>query len=682
MSPMNSRTSAYPSRTVEVPSLGRAFAFFAAAAFIALGLSPRPALAQVQNLCLLELDAGDTSTQELCTADQGVSAPAGSNQDWNILIAGGTANPSSGTGTLGQFSGVAVTVGDQFTTGTKVLDPVSTWTYKIAAGGPAKADLQQGMTATYTYTQSPPAFSGGPATFDDIIYYAVTRATNNGSELQGTWFFVNPVAPKPIVAPAKTAGFSGFHSQGDLYLLSAFSQGGGTVGIQVYEWNCTGTGSTCDSTGSLTPKASGACTGSSANNFECGVVNTSSITVPTALSNPNTGTTLAAGLFYEGGVDISNVFGSNVPCFSSVMFESVSSPSCSTFPCSSLGNAAAKFFISSPFNTCKANVTKTCGIGTLNFSTGDITYPISGIVSNADGGTLTLSSITDSAPGTIAADSPSGLDAGSLKCSTASGCTDTDAHCASCSSGLSSTCSGLTLTASSKVCYQATFTAAGDQCGNGCKDTVTATVSGPTGSNVPAATQSATCSFQAVGAGLEVFKTCSATLVSTASALQVQVNTQFLVCNDQPAPLSNVTLTDRLTAGPQDACPSGYTLDSNTNPHSCTKAITLSSTSLAPEGEANHCISATSSYVPVALPSDVNTNCPNGTFQDTATATGDCDGSLCNTGAGQSCTLNGTTLTCSANSNTATCPLCPLGQRTPTPPVDEAEPTPTPTRTP
>src|SRR5207253_6910759 len=135
---------------------------------------------------------------------------------------------------------VIPTVADQFTTGTKVLDPISTWTYKIAAGGPAKADLQQGMTATYTYTQSPPAFPSGPNTGDDIIYYAVTRASNNGSELQGTWFFVNPVAPKPIVAPAKTAGFSGNHSQGDLYLLSAFSQGGGTVGIQVYEWNCTG----------------------------------------------------------------------------------------------------------------------------------------------------------------------------------------------------------------------------------------------------------------------------------------------------------------------------------------------------------------------------------------------------------------------------------------------------------
>ena len=653
----------------------------------ALLLRASPVRAQVQNLCLQEIDGvvspdsyGDVSTEEACNLDQTSSGITAKNNSWGDLISAGppsVPNPKSGTGTGGTFSGILQSVPDQMTVGTKVTFPINgttnKWIYKVAAGGPSKSDLQQGATGTYIYTAA--SLSSGPAMSDEILYYLVTRATNNGSELQGAWFFLGPVSLTDPSCTSKCT-FTGHHTNGDLFFLSAFTQGGGQVGIQAYQWQCTGTGTACDDSGTLMNVANGACSGSgsgTSSNFLCGEVNDHLITVPSALPNPSTGTSLDTGLFYNGGVDVTHLFSGQTPCFSSVLFESISSPSCSTVPCSSIGNADAKFFIFGTANTCSINASKTCGQGIFNADQTGATYPVAGLVSNGDGGTLTLSSITDS---------PS-FDTGSLGCFSSAksfngtSCTASKDACLACetavlagASGAPSpdlNCSSASLTATgtagNAICYGAAITEPTSTCsGASCTDTVTATATGPSGSTIaPKMATANNCTIPSLAAGLNVTKNCQAGLVSTGSALEVQVNTGYLVCNEQAALLSNVTLTDNevssanitSVSGGGTTCPSGAT-----------------GLCLAPEGKTGDCATFTGFYIPTLLsqisgigtvPACTTGSLTNGTqdfLADTATATGQCKSSVCAVSSG--CTVSSSgTVTCSATGG-ASCPLCPL----------------------
>jgi hypothetical protein len=667
-------------------------------AAVLLTLRASPAGAQVQNLCLQELDGivspdsyADISTEEACSSDQS-GGPTGNNNSWGDLISAGpptVPNPASGTGAGGAFSGVLQTVPDQMTVGTKVTDPIngtsSHWVYGVKSGGPAKSDLQQGATGSYTYTQSPAAFPSGPATGDEILNYLVTRSTNNGSELQGVWLFLGPVSLTDPSCTSKCT-FTGHHTNNDLYLLSAFTKGGGQVGIQAYQWKCSGTGQACDDSGSLVNVANGACSGAgfgTGSNFLCGEVNDHSITVPSQLPNPSTGTSLATGLFYNGAVDITNLF-VTTPCFSSVMFESISSPSCSTVPCSSIGNADAKFFIFGNFNTCAINVNKTCGQGIFNADQSAATYPVAGLVSNADGGTLSVSSITDSPA----------FDSNSLGCFSSAqsfngtSCTASKDACLACeravlagTAGAPSpdlNCSSASLTASGTaggaICYGGSITNPVSACvGASCTDTVTASATGPGGSTIKPKMATATCTIEQLAAGLNVTKNCQAGLVSTGSVLEVQVNTGYLVCNEQPAILSNVTLSDNEVSSANITTVSGGI----TCPAGATPPC------LAPEGKTGDCATFTGFYIPTSLgqisgvgpvPACVNGSLTNGTqdfLADTATATGQCNTSVCSAPMGSSCTVVGSTVKCTAMGG-ASCPLCPLQTLSPaSPPTAE-----------
>ena len=660
-------------------------------AVLLLLLRASPVRAQVQNLCLLELDGieapdsfGNISNTEACSTDQS-GGPAGHNDSWaQIISANSVPNPASLTGVGGAFSGVLAAVPLQLTSGTKILDGIDAWQYGVKAGGPSKADLLQGAVATYTYTQAsePFASAGGPATNDEILNYLVTRNTNNGDELHGVWLFLGPVSFTDPACTSKCT-FTGHHTDGDLYLLSGFTGGGGTATIQVFKWSCPApgggvlTGAACDVTGSAAPNttlthvATGHC-GTGTSGLECGVVNDETLTVPSSLSNPTTSTTLDVGLFYNGAIDVSKLFGTT-PCFSSVMFQAISSASCSTSSlatstCTSIGSADAKFFIFGNFNTCAINVDKSCGLGTANASQTNITYPVAGIVSNADGGTLSVSSITDS---------PS-FDPNTLNCFASTqtfngvSCTNSDSDCSACEQAFLTgatgaptpltSCSGASLTANGKVCYGATITnptsGAGSCVGAGCTDTVTATATGPGGIPIPSKMATATCAFTPLQAGLTVNKNCQAGLVETTGALEVKVNTAYRVSNEQPAILSNVTLTDT-TVSNITALSGGVT---------CPTGVT--GPCLAPENQTGDDATATGSYIPTLLsqisglgvvPSCSNTGVlSNGTqdfLSDTVTATGQCSAKVCSAGTG--CTSDGTTVTCKAITG-ASCPLCPL----------------------
>src|SRR5216683_1111750 len=190
-------------------------------------LRASPVRAQVQNLCIAELDAGDTSTSELCTADQPSCTSAtpacvstGTNVDWNQIIgttgaAGSAPTPTSGYGAGGQSSGVLPSQGAVFRQGTKILDPIATWAFSTGAS-PSKATLTNGIVASYSYTGPSLGSSGAaPQTSDEIIYNALT--------------------PTPAGC-TKNCSFIGAHTTGDLFVLATFTGGGGNVGLAIFAW--------------------------------------------------------------------------------------------------------------------------------------------------------------------------------------------------------------------------------------------------------------------------------------------------------------------------------------------------------------------------------------------------------------------------------------------------------------
>src|SRR6266511_647550 len=66
---------------------------------------------------------------------------------------------------------------------------------------------------------------------DRVLTFGGDRFATNGDANIGFWFFQNAVSVDPA-----TGDFQGTHVNGDLFIVSAFTGGGGTSTIDVYEW--------------------------------------------------------------------------------------------------------------------------------------------------------------------------------------------------------------------------------------------------------------------------------------------------------------------------------------------------------------------------------------------------------------------------------------------------------------
>ena len=239
---------------------------------------------------------------------------AGSAQpdDWATLVGGG--------GSADAFSGIIHEVPDStiFTTGGS-KDDLDTTSWRWTNGSvPDKDDLLDGFAALY----------------DNIMYFGADRFANNGDSAIGFWFFQNGLIVKG------NGTFSPAHKLGDLFVVSHFENGGATSEIQLFSWVGSG-----GSDGALDLVATGQiCTGSPANDEACGIANQTDTDAPWSYT-PKAG---ASGTFpqfslFEGGLDLSQVFTGNVPCFSSFLVETRSSQEV---------NAQLKDFIAGDFNTC------------------------------------------------------------------------------------------------------------------------------------------------------------------------------------------------------------------------------------------------------------------------------------------------------------------------------------------
>ena len=216
---------------------------------------------------------------------------------------------------------------------------------------PDKDEIDQAYAAKYI----------DPATGDSLLVFGATRHATNGDSNIGFWFYQSPVG-----VDTTTGDFLGFHVNGDLLLLSAFTGGGGTSTIRILEWvgtkpgfpgtldtlanrqaRCSALGGTLDATGDVLCDITGPGTAGEA------FVNKANTTAvwPYTTKGKSCGTNcIPVGASFEGGINLTDL-GLAAECFSSFLVETRSSQSVS---------AVLKDFALGNFNTCVAlSLTKT-----------------------------------------------------------------------------------------------------------------------------------------------------------------------------------------------------------------------------------------------------------------------------------------------------------------------------------
>jgi hypothetical protein len=201
-----------------------------------------------------------------------------------------------------------------FATGSKDTLGIHDWQCNFDNNVNSKIDVMNAYATAYT---SP---SG-----DDIIYFALERNTNTGDANVAFWFLQDEVG---CTSTGGAVDFDGEHHDGDLLIVSAFTNGGTVSTIDVYRW------SGDDATGFLdpTPQAHGVDCRSNTLNLggdpACAAANTANISTPwlTANAKDKVGHTLRTAEFFEGGVNLTDT-GLGGKCFNTFIGDTRSSQS-------------------------------------------------------------------------------------------------------------------------------------------------------------------------------------------------------------------------------------------------------------------------------------------------------------------------------------------------------------------
>ena len=312
--------------------------------------------------------------------------------DWNLLFNNGT-NHSK----LKEFFPAST---DVFRQGTKDTQDVSVWNWNPGSS-PGKDAFNEGYAASYA----------GPFSGDNIVVAGADRATNNGDANIGIWLFQKPVVAAQVAKGGNTVGVftcgsALCHAEHDIFILSAFTGGGGSSAIEVLEWDatdCSGitttvknpaVGSCADTNLKLLLGLGTQCDGS----FECAVTN------PTTTHTAWEGA-IATPQFFEAGVNITaalkNAGVTSGVCFATIEVETRASQST---------GAELKAFFLHAFPECQMKIAKACFVGTrsgkttpyifFNGSTPFIHYDFDVTVTNpaTGGGPIFDPTITDSFP--------------------------------------------------------------------------------------------------------------------------------------------------------------------------------------------------------------------------------------------------------------------------------------------
>ena len=344
--------------------------------------------------CLLgaALVAGITTTAGVYAVDG--SPPGLFELDGNTLDVGATPGDDWGSlflgtqaGTPAAFTGILadpapLTIYTQG--GSKDINDVTEWRYKDGSV-PDKDDITNAYAAGYTV--QPGQETAVHEVGDLIIYFGLDRFANNGDAHAAFWFFQDNVGLGP------NGRFNGAHvgrngnQRGDLMVLVEYPQGANAVPeIKVYEWDPldADNDNVANNLDEIFSSSDAMCDGSGSK-VACAITNVGNLSgEPLWAYTPKAGSGLPFESFFEGGINVSQLLGGDVPCFSAFLAETRSSRS---------ETAQLKDFVLGAFNLCSIDVTKACTAAVDSTDGGNsILVNFDGMVTN-DGG-LALNDVT------------------------------------------------------------------------------------------------------------------------------------------------------------------------------------------------------------------------------------------------------------------------------------------------
>jgi hypothetical protein len=280
-------------------------------AAIAAAIVVIPGALAVHDEGLFELDK-TTTVDANATND-----PAVPGDDWDLVFAG-TDNADE---SLFQTDPSDADTDNHFTGGgTKDHNDINQWQHTQRKPSPPKDDITDAYAAAYT----------DPDDQHLILYFGMDRFANNGDAQIGFWFFQNEVAP------ISGGTFSGAHQDGDILVLSDFTQGGDISTIRVLQWVDSPTcdpqaNPLCEDPNLLRIGQGVDCDSTLPGDNVCASVNRGVVDAPWPYAAkfpppPPNQADFPAGSFYEGGIDVTALI-PGVTCFTSFLAESRSSQS-------------------------------------------------------------------------------------------------------------------------------------------------------------------------------------------------------------------------------------------------------------------------------------------------------------------------------------------------------------------
>jgi hypothetical protein len=493
---------------------------------------------------------------------------------------------------------------------------------------------------------------------DTAIYAGMDRFSNAGDSTAGFWFVqdstfalctgvgtaAGPNGNVVNTSCTATGTFVGKHADGDVLLVSDFSQGGAVSTITVFVWNGANLGITCGSgsSGSLcldTSRSPAPCDPRDGGDNLCGLVNNAftqqiattgkfkggpilaATTVATGgwpfIEKTAGATSFVTGEFLEIGVDLNKLFPGGVPCFSTFFSETRSS----TAATASLSDLTTPV----SFPLCSLTVSKTCSAAKI-VNGSQVEYDFTGSVTNTGSSTLYSPMVYDTPPTSIVGNVTLHQPAGPIPAN-------------------SSTNGG----------YSGSFVSS-SILGQGDKNRVSAAASSSSSGsplNVvcgvnPPTTDANECSdwgsspgcSPAISSGLTLNKLCS-TCLKGGTDLHVSVNEAFKLCNTGNTNVTGIEVDD---------CQGGQWTSG-----SCTgiKVVIVTNDSLAPAVNSTTptCKTYTNTYTPTTTVACLDSFC---TLHDEAIAFGNA------TFVGRVNANNGAAAS-------ANCPVCPINTTCTTP---------------
>jgi hypothetical protein len=547
---------------------------------------------------------------------------------WDLINGNGTVGAAGHSTARTFINGEASTL--SFTGGgSKDPNDVTSWSCS-STPTPNKDTLTNGYAAAYTASNS-----------DLELIFGADRLSTSGDANIGVWFFQQTVVCNPA-----TGKFSGAHVKGDIFAISAFTQGGSIPTISVYEWDSTcaagvknptpgqcsdsnlrllfSAGSLCDNGGALSSTAA------------CAITNAATIPVtwpyPTATSA--TPASVPAQALFTGGADITyllKTFGgldtSSGICFTSFLEETRSSQSTSS---------VLKDFIGGGFPLCGISVAKACPTCQIVASGSTFEWEVDGTVTNVGAGTVHNVSVTD----------------GSLQFN----CGDLAPKAVATFGNVASpTCTAVAINACASgaagTCFDSSSNSAQNSVG-----AVAYTGTNSSGTKLTANYGPITCGACAVSPGLALTKECKTVVASSSPFVTVQYDgTVKNTGNDE---IDGVVVSEQDNA-PIDTSgnPTG-TFTSNKSPLALTKAVTAGGVTTY-----NACGSPCNLAPGETAYFGLNSNGTSGALSYTPSS-----GTLVDAGrilfgdtVGASGTSKLDSATVKATPTTAACPLCPSG---------------------